>query len=68
MAGPPNAPPGPPGPLPPGAHDSMGPTLLGIIWTQVAIDVVVVALRFFVRHKKRSIDWDDWLMGIALVI
>ncbi|KAF2201389.1 hypothetical protein GQ43DRAFT_440644 [Delitschia confertaspora ATCC 74209] len=55
-------------PPPPGGDESMGPALLGVIWAQVALDIVVVALRFFVRHKKRSLGADDWLMLIAMFL
>lgn len=53
--------------LPPGGDESRGPALLGIVWAEAAVCIVVVGLRFFVRGKKKAIGADDWLMLIACV-
>jgi hypothetical protein len=52
---------------PPDGDATHGPTLLAVSWTMVGIDVVVVALRLFVRFTKRSVGLDDYFMLIALV-
>lgn len=43
------------------------PTILGIIWAYVAVDILVLIARFYVRLQKRSIGADDWCMLVALV-
>ncbi|KAF4636603.1 hypothetical protein G7Y89_g1493 [Cudoniella acicularis] len=54
-------------PVPPDGDVSRGPALLGVIWTMVAIDIVVVALRLWVRFAKRSVGADDYLMLLACI-
>lgn len=56
-----------------GSHVSMAPDedrgsqLLAMYWTETAIILVVVALRFYSRILIRSLGIDDWLMLIAIV-
>jgi hypothetical protein len=52
---------------PPDGDATHGPTLLAISWAMVGVDVVIVALRLFVRFTKRSVGLDDYFMLIALV-
>ncbi len=45
-----------------------GPLIVGITWAATGIAIIAVALRFYVRKALvRVIDWDDWIMLVALV-
>lgn len=44
-----------------------GPVVLALSWTTVSLATMFVALRLYVRCKKRANGWDDYLIYIALV-
>ena len=44
-----------------------GPALLTIYWTQFAVALVAVVLRFYARYSIQAIGWDDWTMAITMV-
>lgn len=48
-------------------HDS-GPAILGATWAFTGLCTIIVALRFYLRHKLNSgPNASDWLMLLALV-
>lgn len=51
-----------------GGGVNRGPQLLPIYWTQFAIALIFVALRFRARFSIRAIGWDDWTMATAMVL
>ena len=57
----------PPGPLPPDVNDDRGQAAVIVYWTQAAVAIIVVALRFYARTIIRSLGADDWLMFATLV-
>lgn len=44
-----------------------GPAVMGILWTESAISLIITALRFYARGMIRKIGWDDWLMALTTV-
>ena len=47
--------------------DDRGQAAVAIYWTQAAVPIIVVALRFYARILIRSVGVDDWLMFATLV-
>jgi hypothetical protein len=48
-------------------HADRGPAVMGILWTESAISLIITALRFYARGMIRRIGWDDWLMALTTV-
>lgn len=44
-----------------------GPAIVGILWTEAAISLIITALRFYARGMIRKVGWDDWLMALTTV-
>lgn len=44
-----------------------GPAIMGILWTESAISLIITALRFYARGIIHKIGWDDWLMLLTTV-
>ncbi|KAF7528052.1 hypothetical protein G7054_g10244 [Neopestalotiopsis clavispora] len=58
----------PASPAPPVSDENKGPWLLALFWTEAAISIIFVALRFYTRFLMRGIGVDDWLMLVALIL
>ncbi len=54
-------------PRPIGGDKNRGTTLLTISWTEAAICIIVVAVRFYARSMIHAVGKDDWIMLITLV-
>lgn len=54
-------------PRPADGDRDRGPQLLAMWWTELSICIVMVAMRFYSRHKLKNFGTDDWLMLTALV-
>ena len=55
--------------LPP--NDTRGPVILGVVWTFTALDIIIVALRFYDRvHLRGGLGWDVsiWSLPSALIV
>jgi hypothetical protein len=51
-----------------GKPSDYGPILNGVMWLQVIISSVFIALRIYTRYYIiRSLGWDDYMMVINLV-
>lgn len=44
-----------------------GPVVVAILWTETAVAVIIVSMRFYARTMIKRISWDDWLMLVTLV-
>lgn len=44
-----------------------GPVVVAILWTETAVAVIIVSMRFYARTIVKRISWDDWLMLVTLV-
>jgi hypothetical protein len=56
------------GSLPPNAHESMAGSLIAYAIVFVLMDMVIVALRFYVRLRViRRVGLDDWALAATLV-
>lgn len=52
----------------PGPDRNIGPLALGLNWTEAALAIIVVSLRFYAQSRiVGHIHFDDWLMLFALV-
>lgn len=44
-----------------------GRVVVAILWTETAVAVIIVSMRFYARTMIKRISWDDWLMLVTLV-
>lgn len=44
-----------------------GPAVMVVIWTESAVAVLIVAMRYYARTLIRKHSWDDLLMLVTLV-
>lgn len=51
-----------------GGDVNRGLQLLPIYWTQFAVALIFVVLRFYARFSIRAVGWDDWAMAITMVL
>lgn len=53
----------PPDPLPPDSN--VGPVLLGVSATLIALVIITTSLRMWVRFSMRTLGWDDYIMVVV---
>ena len=52
-----------------GTPGNSGPAINAIIWTLLILAMTAVGLRIHARtRRQRQLDWDDYLMTLALVL
>ncbi|KAG5781046.1 hypothetical protein H9Q73_005277 [Fusarium xylarioides] len=56
----------PPNPLPP--DQNVGPILLGISGTCLALVIITTSVRIWVRTALRSSGWDDYTIAIVTLL
>ena len=54
-------------PIPSGGDIDRGPSLLGQFWTEVALGIVLLCMRFWSRIHAKILGWDDFFMLVTLV-
>ena len=57
----------PPMEIPAGGNQDRGPAAMTIYWTQVAIAILVILMRFYTHIIIHALGTDDWLMLATLV-
>ena len=62
-----SASPGLPIPVPLGGDQDRGPSLVGLYWTECALSMIIVGLRFYARISIRGLGADDWMMLSTVV-
>ena len=55
------------GPPPAGGDQDRGPGLIGMFWTECALAMIIVGLRFYARISIRNLGADDWMMLFTVV-
>jgi len=53
-------------PAPPGGDVNRGPSLLAQFWTEIALGIVLICMRFWSRISAKNLGWDDFFMLITL--
>lgn len=48
-------------------NEDRGSKLLVLYWTQVALAIVIIALRFYSRIRIQGLGPDDWIMLFTVV-
>ena len=55
------------GPPPAGGDRDRGPGLVALFWTECALAMIIVGLRFYARISIRNLGADDWMMLFTVV-
>lgn len=52
---------------PVGGNQNRGPQLMAMFWTESAICILLLSLRFYARISIRGVGYDDWMMLATVV-
>ena len=55
------------GPPPVGGDQNRGGALIGMFWTECALAIAILGLRFYARISMRNLGADDWTMLFTVV-
>ncbi|KAF2233452.1 hypothetical protein EV356DRAFT_201381 [Viridothelium virens] len=49
-------------------NETRAPAMLAIVWTECALGIVFIILRFWCRYRIRALGIDDWIMSFSVAL